>query len=111
MTDDSSVSGVSSISSLGSGSYAPEGNLTALTKIKPKPLPFVNEDNHHVDPDTDGLEFVGAFMADAVDDAATWVASTSDPHNVSLSFGANFTTNEEEMWFDSPEGGIIDSET
>ena len=60
-----SASSASFISSLGSGSATSGGNLGA---VKPLPsLPSVSE-GAHVDPDLDGLSFVGVFVADSSSD-------------------------------------------
>jgi len=92
VTEDSSTA--SSISSLSSGLTAPEGNLSKVTpKPAPQPppkLPSVSEDPH-VDPDPDGLEFVGAFMADAAVDDAVWMAQTSDLDDIALSVGVTLS--------------------
>ena len=61
----------------------------------------------HVDPDPNGLEFVGAFMVDAVEDDADWAAMTSDPENLSLSIGVTLTDAVDDVWFDPSEATML----
>ena len=101
-TEDSTVA--SSISSLGSTSAA-AGNLGAVitpaSKVvsAPSSMPPVPE-HDHVDPDPDGLEFVGAFIADDSQDGAAWVANTMDPPSFSVAVGAVLNA-ADDNWYDA----------
>ena len=78
-----------------------EGNLGSVSKPPPlapvvddtvidggtnvnTPIPAANDPN--------GLEFVGAFLAECPDDNAAWVAHTPDPPSMSLTFGVSAVT-------------------
>ena len=112
----STVTGTSSISSLGSGSATPGCSLgIAQSKVRPNASPIpenglevpnappIPEDA--IDPDPNGLEFVGAFMADASPNDAAWLTAAMDPPDIVLSTGALFeseTSNEDnDAWFDA----------
>ena len=88
-----------------------------------------------MDPDPDRLEFVGAFMADAVEDNVAWVATVYDledllfsvgvtldtkdkvawvamspyPGDLSLSFGVALTDTEDDGWFTPSEEPVLDT--
>ena len=96
-TTSSPASTASSISSLGSGSTAPQGNLNALaTAVNKLQLPPIKE-QPPMDPDPDGLEFVCAFVVDLVDDNTAWVATAPDPEDISLSVGVTLTSTNDEV--------------
>jgi len=94
----------SSISSLGSDSATPGCSLgVSSSSIKsppptykspdPPPLPPVKEEP--LDPDDpNGLEFVGAFIADASPDNTVWLTKVDDPSFFSPAVGVTLKEDE-----------------
>ena len=62
-------------------------NIASITKLPSVPEKALKmkvdkgeeEDNLMVDPDSNGLEFLGAYMAELNTDDAVWMAAVSDP--------------------------------
>ena len=81
-----SSSDSSAISSLGSTS-SPGCSLSAIFPNTTKPPPLQPVDEKHVDDDPDGLEFVGAFLADISTDDDVWVSVTPYPPSFTTQVG------------------------
>ena len=100
--DETAVTSNSSLSSLfegNLGSVIPrrkrDSTLPPVPPLPSVPEPAVDKPIPAED-DPEGLEFVGAFMAECPDDIgdnAAWLAQTSDPPSTSLEFGVSSTAN------------------
>ena len=93
----SSVStGASTISSLSSGSATPGCSLGAVSHRPSKPpSSLVSVPDDVLDSDPGGLQFVGAFMADANPSNAAWVSVATDPPDYQLATGVTFDPDPE----------------
>ena len=94
-TTDSTLSGGRESGST-SGSSSAAGNVASFTRLSPvtdtqiteiKKKEKTEENNLHVDSDPDGLEFVGAYIADINVNGEAWMATVQDPSSLTLQVG------------------------
>jgi len=101
-----SRSGASTISSLSSTASTAENIGVVTLKETKTSLKLVNED--HVDKDPDGLEFVGAYLADCNTNDAAWLTVAPDPASFVMDVGVMIDDDWEEVG-EEPNLTVVES--